>query len=846
MSRRLNQSGYSGPNLQIQPMANPIGGGAGTGLDAVGGIFNRLMSRAADRADRQAVSSAALQGQINGASGNFQAMDEGTLVGEAYNATARDTFTKRLELDARTQIDTLSSQHQADPEALKTALDTYATQVQDGLDDDAVKAGFGQLFAPVAARAIAVATVNKRKVIDDQNRVAVIEANTARVKSHSQYMRAAGGGDAAALALARGERAAVVADLLANGPQTEFEYGSDPKTGAPMKHKPGSGAFSVAQIHDQIAKLDAEGTEQGILGWWENGPKTQERADKWLAAPTAGVSQDQKDRLNRYMLADVKEVDYRKAKAERDAEKADNEARAGFKSDFEIALNRGQKTYRDIEEAYAAGKLKPSERADYTIALDKRRAKEEGDGALNALVASAVAGDGVVLDPKDKKQRDAVDRVYLGQAMNWEKQGVPADQQTEASIVFAAKAGMVPEAMQAQIRGSLRAGTVAQKIMAADNLEKLRNANPQLLDDFSKTDIEMGSMISENARLGIPAAEAVRRADEAMRRPEPERQVLRQEYRAQIRTTAEPMGKNADYLKSNLNSFAERWLPGVSNPSVPTPMIAEFTALAESSYMRTGSLETAQKIALAEVQRTWGVSKVGGAERWMKNAPEKFYGRPDKSASENSEWMQEQLISDYKAGAIVDASADLDENLRVIPDPNERVDPSTGNPMYSVVLQNDGTYTPALGKDGTPLAWAPDWKTSAEGKKAVEADRKAMIEARISDGRFYVQKPRKDRTHSDEVPDDLFEVGNINLMTRPTVKNEDGSISTVRSIGISEDGVEVLIPTVSSDGKIMPDVQAVAAYHRTGKHLGKFKTVAAANAYATRLHNQQAEIYGGK
>jgi hypothetical protein len=89
----------------------------------------------------------------------------------------------------------------------------------------------------------------------------------------------------------------------------------------------------------------------------------------------------------------------------------------------------------------------------------------------------------------------------------------------------------------------------------------------------------------------------------------------------------------------------------------------------------------------------------------------------------------------------------------------------------------------------------------------------------------------------------LVTPGNIDLTARPVVKNADGSISTVRSMSFNEDGKEVLIPTVSDDGRILTDEEAIALYHKTGKFLGKFSTVESANAYAEQLHNQQANRY---
>jgi hypothetical protein len=88
---------------------------------------------------------------------------------------------------------------------------------------------------------------------------------------------------------------------------------------------------------------------------------------------------------------------------------------------------------------------------------------------------------------------------------------------------------------------------------------------------------------------------------------------------------------------------------------------------------------------------------------------------------------------------------------------------------------------------------------------------------------------------------EALEVGNIDLGRRPHAMNDDGSVSTVRSMSFAEeeDGPEILIPTVSDDGYIMSDQEAIDTYRLTGRHMGIYPDVPTANAAAEEIHLDQ-------
>lgn len=88
-----------------------------------------------------------------------------------------------------------------------------------------------------------------------------------------------------------------------------------------------------------------------------------------------------------------------------------------------------------------------------------------------------------------------------------------------------------------------------------------------------------------------------------------------------------------------------------------------------------------------------------------------------------------------------------------------------------------------------------------------------------------------------------LEPGNIDLRRRPVVRNRDGSVSMARSFSIAKDGREYLIPTVSDEGRLLSNQEAITQFEKTGRHLGAFRTAQDAAEYADRMDRRQELLY---
>lgn len=112
--------------------------------------------------------------------------------------------------------------------------------------------------------------------------------------------------------------------------------------------------------------------------------------------------------------------------------------------------------------------------------------------------------------------------------------------------------------------------------------------------------------------------------------------------------------------------------------------------------------------------------------------------------------------------------------------------------------------------------------------------------AKFVDPKAMASTPRTGVTSRDvPIEMNMLEAGNIPTNNRPKIYNPDGSVSTVRTMGFTEDGRTINVPTAYA-GRIHSDQEAIQRYRNTGEHLGVYDNILEANAAAQTLHEEQA------
>ena len=404
--------------------------------------------------------------------------------------------------------------------------------------------------------------------------------------------------------------------------------------------------------------------------------------------------------------------------AEGELKRRDNEARmeanatsGATASSLAVDINRFRNGQGDFNQTMLdgmAGKVNVQDLNRLQMAFDDARAfrskAEEGVLSIGAKIET-----GQHIDPGNAQERKAYDQYFtqsVAPRIQEEVSKLPAEDRNQAYaqrvISFIGKQGVVPESLKGQVRGSLRSGSPAAKLEAAQMLDQLKAVNPQVLNDFDASDIRAGNLIGAYVDSGMKPEDAVRTAEEVLRRPADVSQELDRRYSADVKDNS-----TADWLAGQMSGW---W----SSPTVGPVVSTEVARVVRAEYQRNGgSLEAARRTALDQVKARFGPTSINGSFEVMRNPPERHYGVQWLSPDENAQRIRQEALTDITTGGATDGQLTTD-NIKILPFPVRGVSAPDGRPAYSISVQDTaGNWTVQMDMDpksptfGLPRPWWP-------------------------------------------------------------------------------------------------------------------------------------------
>lgn len=324
-----------------------------------------------------------------------------------------------------------------------------------------------------------------------------------------------------------------------------------------------------------------------------------------------------RDRIRREAVAQYALSEHDRARAEATADIARRQRVAAL----EVNLDRGQASYADIEEAYAAGDVTPDQWSVLTRRKDAAVAKaaKETEGLY---AAAERLQSGQPFNVFAKEDRDAVDLLYDA-----------SDKTPEAAIALSLKTGIAPSAFVADLRKGLKQGDAETFVTAS----QVMSQSPLAFDregggDVRKSVEEFNAFLS----IGYEPDQAARRVNRS-----PEERAANEAMLPRI---------NRELAKMDEGDAADNfagWLP-FSTPDVTglqTPyLLGDFQSLYRDARLNGLDEEEAKSVAGERLKRMWGETSLGGSTRLMRHPPERYYPSMD-----GHDWIAEQAKADLVA-----------------------------------------------------------------------------------------------------------------------------------------------------------------------------------------------------
>lgn len=370
--------------------------------------------------------------------------------------------------------------------------------------------------------------------------------------------------------------------------------------------------------------------------------------------------------------------------------------------DLYRGIQLGEVRRADIEQLLEADRFQEITHYEKAVALYENRNKDMAD--LTAGVS--MLNNGAVWSPTDTDHKKRLNAVAgLDQGLQLLEKG---DQPyvTDRLVPLVAQTQMIPTDVLGRLEGMTRGPDGQRMAYAFETLRQLEEASPVAFQDQVNDDFHKDYVTWQGLRDTYPVEEVIQR----MRRV--------REFRADYPELREEADK---YLKDEVDGdkLAKEISDFYLTPDQPiqpyarASLMREFSALFRDAYTMSADKETAEKIAVEQMRKTWGATSHGGGWSLMKFPPERSGYRP---VAESFDWIDSQLKSEFP-------TLEEADRFQLVPDGQTRIerdDFAHGKretlPSYLVFQEREGVISAVIGEGNQPVRWRGDHKAAQDAE----------------------------------------------------------------------------------------------------------------------------------
>jgi hypothetical protein len=376
---------------------------------------------------------------------------------------------------------------------------------------------------------------------------------------------------------------------------------------------------------------------------------------------------------------------------------------------------------------------------------DKMKALGDLPKYNEAAAVRLILSGGVLADPSNKKQREAVNNLFV---LNGGAQQI-ADKTQESipvTLDYVNKFGIIPEDAKKLLRGYMINGKPEDAQYAYGVIGEIAKSKPQALTmggGFQEKDITnafaFNSLIGAGATPNL-AMEAIKQANQPIMKD------VRNMRASEIKVEDLKPSK----IVAQFDPVGFFNAPDFADNAQRDMLIADYRRVYKEAFLQYGDKEVAEGIADKSVNIYAGVSNVGG-KRLMKYPPEKFYAVEGVPQDVLVDSLTKQVESDLESLGYTWKSYSLSPTL------NAESKVNTGQkPAYNVwITYDDGRIDYARGEDNEPIAIEFDQKPLMDMANEGKEQYKKNAEVVRENQKFYEKyfRPEKDTSINADLVD---------------------------------------------------------------------------------------------